>query len=149
MAGKKAPEETQEEYRQRIMTLVCGLLAEGQSLRRICASVDGVPKHSTICGWLIEDKNLADQYTRARDVLSDFSFDGLQDLAAETVKKYLADGWEPRDAIAMARIEVDKEKWRISKLAPKKYGDKIENTFQNPDGSALNIGVTFVKPTDG
>jgi hypothetical protein len=133
--------ETQDEYRQRIMSLICALMAEGQSLRRICASVEGMPKHSTVCGWLIDNKPLADQYARARDILSDYNFDGVQDLAADIVKKYLAEGWEPKDAVKMAHLEVDKEKWRISKMAPKKYGDKIEQTLQNPDGSALTIQV--------
>jgi hypothetical protein len=119
--------ETPKGYdRNEVMALVCSLMSEGQSLRRICDSVPDMPKHSTIMDWVREDSGLADQYTRARDNCSDYGFDTLQDLPSETVKKYLAEGWEPRDAIAMARVEVDKEKWRLSKMAPKKYGDKME-----------------------
>lgn len=123
--AKKPNTETQDEYRHRIMDTVCALMAEGQSLRRICRSVNGMPKHSTVLSWVAEDKGLADQYTRAINSSADYGFDALQDLPTEIVQKYLKEGWEPKDAIQIAKLEVDKEKWRLAKMVPKKYGDKM------------------------
>ena len=104
-----------------------------------------MPKHSTICGWMLEDSELADQYARARNLLADYRFDEFRDAADAVVKRYLSEGWEPKDAIAMAKLETGNMQWEISKLAPKKYGDKIEQTLQNPDGSNLVLEVVFGK----
>jgi hypothetical protein len=120
MAGQRKGEYD----RKAIMEQICLLMAEGQSLRRICAAVEGMPKHSTVCGWMLEDQGLSDQYARARQLLGDYRFDEFRDAAAEIVKRYLAEGWEPKDAIAMARLETGNMQWEISKLYPKKYGDK-------------------------
>ncbi len=132
---KPAPKETQEEYRQRIMSLVCSLLEEGQTLRRICDSVTGMPKPSTICLWLSESKELAEQYAHAREIQADRFADEIIDIADN----------EPDPQVA--RVRMDARKWHASKTAPKKYGDKIDHTIGNPDGTPLDLTVNFVTPT--
>jgi hypothetical protein len=124
-SAQPEPIETQEEARQRITTAICDLIAEGQSLNHICSAVPGMPKKSTFLYWMAENSELADQYAQARDVQSDTCFDALQNKASEIVKLRLSEGWEPKDAISMAKLEVDTEKWRLSKLQPRKYGDRI------------------------
>ena len=131
-----------KEYdRATIIDKICGLMAEGQSLRRICSSVVGMPKHSTVIMWCNEDKELADQYARARDMLADYRFDEYQDSAAEIVSKYIAEGWEPKDAIAMAKLECGNLQWALSKLLPRKYGDKITQELTGDGGGPLSIEI--------
>ena len=108
------------------MDIVCGCMIEGKSLRQVCSSVEGIPTHGAILQWIKADDELANQYARARDLLVDVRFDEYRDAAREIVRQYLAEGWEPKDAIAMARLECGNMQWEISKLAPKKYGDKLE-----------------------
>lgn len=132
--------------RKKIMDQICLLMAEGQSLRRICAAVEGMPKHSTVCSWMLEDAELADQYARARNLLADYRFDEYRDAAEAIVQQKLKEGWEPKDAIAFARLETGNMQWEISKLAPKKYGDKIEQTLQGPGGKELDLTVNFITP---
>lgn len=141
---KKEAQETKDEYRQRVMNLICSLMAEGQSLRRICKSVEGMPNHSTVMDWVREDEALANRYARAREQMTDYRFEEFRDAAAAIVAKYMAEGWEPKDAVQMARLECGNMQWELSKLAPKKYGDKIEQTLQNPDGTPLDLIVNFV-----
>lgn len=38
-------------------------------------------------------------------------------------------------------------RWRASKIAPREYGDKVEQIHANPDGTALGINVQLVQPT--
>jgi hypothetical protein len=123
-AKTDTPVETQAEYRQRVMDVVCSHMAEGQSLRRVCRSNKEIPAPSTICLWLNESTELAEQYTRARQLLADYRFDEYRDAASDIVEQRLLEGWEKRDAIAMARLETSNMQWEISKLAPKKYGDR-------------------------
>jgi hypothetical protein len=122
---KKPPTETQEEYRQRIMERVCDLLTEGQTLRRICDSVEGMPKPSTICLWLSESKELAEQYARARDIQADRFADEIIDIADT----------EPDPQVA--RVRIDARKWHASKTAPKKYGDRITQEHTGEGGGPV------------
>jgi hypothetical protein len=126
---KKPPTETHEEYRQRIMERVCDLLTEGQTLRRICDSVEGMPKASTICLWLSESKELAEQYARARDIQADRFADEIIDIADT----------EPDPQVA--RVRIDARKWHASKTAPKKYGDRITQEHTGEGGGPLVIEV--------
>ena len=41
----------------------------------------------------------------------------------------------------MQRLKIDAKKWKLSKLAPKKYGDKIDVTTQ---GEKLNSTPTSI-----
>lgn len=142
--GETENPHTRTEYnRQEVMSQICQLMAEGQSLRRICAAVEGMPKHSTVCGWMLEDKELSDQYARARALLSDFRFDEYRDAAQEIVDRRIKEGWEPRDAIAMARLECGNMQWELSKLNPKKYGDKLE--LAGDPANPLHLKVTRVE----
>ncbi|TXH58050.1 MAG: terminase small subunit protein, partial [Desulfurellales bacterium] len=56
-------------------------------------------------------------------------------------------------AVARNRLRVDARKWLASKLAPKKYGDKVLNEVTGANGGAIaqSITVSFVaaqKPGD-
>ena len=48
--------------------------------------------------------------------------------------------------IARSRLRVDARKWLAGKMNAKRYGDKIDATLANPDGSAIKFAaeVTFV-----
>ncbi len=51
-------------------------------------------------------------------------------------------------AVQAARLRVDTRKWLLSKLLPKKYGDRIENRLSGPEGEPLKIVVTGIRPTE-
>lgn len=97
----------------------------GMSAFRSCKAA-GIP-HSTFLRWVDEDATLADKYARAREDL-------IEHIAAETLA--IADqpvgstdnGGTDSGAVQDKRLRVDTRKWLLSKLAPKKYGDKLELT---------------------
>jgi hypothetical protein len=43
----------------------------------------------------------------------------------------------------VARLQVDTRKWLLSKLIPKKYGDKVEQFISGPDGRPLQAEITI------
>ncbi len=45
--------------------------------------------------------------------------------------------------VAWRKNQIDARKWVISKLLPKKYGDKIDHTVAAPDGGPVGIRVVF------
>ena len=51
--------------------------------------------------------------------------------------------------VAWQRNRIDTRKWLLSKLAPKKYGDKVQTELTGADGGAIESKVTvqFVNAT--
>jgi hypothetical protein len=92
---------------------VCKEIAEGMSLRSICAAED-MPSVETVRVWLIDDGEFSVQYARAREEQADYYADEIIDIADAA-----------KDA-NLARLQIDARKWKASKLQPKKYGDKID-----------------------
>ncbi|MFQ1023213.1 terminase small subunit [Avibacterium paragallinarum] len=100
-------------FMQEVADDICTLLANGESLRKICDR-PGMPSLSMVFRWLNENEQFRDQYARARESQADFLFDEILDIA---------DCATPED-VSVAKLRVDSRKWYITKVAPKKYGDK-------------------------
>ena len=103
------------DYTQEIADAICEHIAQGKSLRWICAE-DGMPGSTTVYRWLNENEGFRKQYTHARELQAEFYADEIIEIA---------DLAKNEDA-QVARLRVDARKWKASKLAPKKYGDKLD-----------------------
>lgn len=115
-------------YTQEIGDRICERLADGESLRVICAGED-MPGRSTVFRWLGENEVFRDQYARAREDQADTLADeivAISDEAQVTAKMEGEDVVLAMDSTAVARnrLRVDARKWVASKLKPKKYGDR-------------------------
>jgi hypothetical protein len=98
-------------------------MRQGLSAYKACVKV-GVPQ-STLNHWLNDDAELAADYARAREELHEFIAAEIIAIADAPVPSNEKGGFDP-GAIQKQRLQVDARKWLLSKLAPKKYGDKIE-----------------------
>ena len=104
-------------YSGELVEDICEKIANGRSLRSICAE-DGMPTMSTVCKWLSENKEFSEQYAHAREKQADY-------FAEEIIE--IADSAEAESAaVSKAKLQIDARKWAASKIAPKKYGDKVE-----------------------
>ena len=115
-------------YTQEIGDSICERLADGESLRSICASED-MPNRATVFRWLGQDDAFRDQYARAREEQADALADDIVEISDEADVVAKADGEEVRlaldpTAVARNRLRVDARKWVAAKLKPKKYGDR-------------------------
>ncbi len=97
----------------------------GLSCFKACQSV-GV-SHSTFLGWVNEDAELADKYARAREDLIERIAQEVIELSDMDVGEQ-PDGKKDWAAVQKHKLQVDTRKWLLSKLAPRKYGDKLELT---------------------
>lgn len=119
---------------QHIRDAICEQLADGQSLRSVCRQ-DGMPSVWVFLREVAKDAELEQQYARAKET-------GIEALAADTlhiantpqlgvIRTIKPDGSVEEklaDMIEHRRLQVDTRKWLLSKLAPKKYGDKLDVT---------------------
>lgn len=97
---------------------ILSLMREGNSLRKAC-SEHGVNK-GTFLLWVERENGLADQYARAREEMLDAQAEELESIGDDAAAA------ETAVQVAGLRLKADNRKWLLSKLAPKKYGDKLE-----------------------
>lgn len=105
---------------------ICARIADGVSLRTICAE-DG-PDMKTVMRWLADNEAFRQQYARAREAQADLMAEDILQIADDGRNDtYQTENGEAvnHDVIARSRLRVDARKWLASKLSPKKYGEKI------------------------
>jgi hypothetical protein len=104
---------------------VVRLVATGpaRSASEACRTV-GVP-HSRFVAWCHEDAELAERYARAREDLIERIAQETIDIADAPVATTDKGGIDSA-AVQKQRLQVDTRRWLLSKLAPKRYGEKLE-----------------------
>jgi len=115
-------------YTDEIAEQICDRIARGESLKQILADKESgwLPGESTVYRWLAENDFFRERYAHAREAQADGEFDQAKAIAMSATP----------ENVQVARLQVDTIKWRAAKLAPKKYGDKIEHAHSG--------GVTII-----
>ncbi len=113
----------------KIFDYVCLEIEKGRALRNVLKD-ENMPSTSTFYQWLENNTDKAKQYARATEVRADIIFDDILSIADENTNDTFVNdnGIEVvnNDVIQRSRLRIDARKWVLSKLNPKKYGDKIQ-----------------------
>jgi len=115
------------EYKQKILD---DIAINGMSLRQTLRQKD-YPDIKYVLAWLNEDKEFSIQYARCCEIRADLLFDDILDICDATSDDIIfVDGKEieNHNVINRDRLRIDSRKWILSKMNPKKYGDKIDLT---------------------
>lgn len=119
------------DYTAEIATTICLRLADGESLRSICRD-DAMPGKSTVMDWLDQHEEFRTKYARAREIQADVLFEEMLEIADDGSADYKLAGRDGADividseAVQRSRLRVETRKWQASKLAPKKYGERLD-----------------------
>jgi hypothetical protein len=119
MAGGRPSEYTPE-----IAEAICIRLASGESLRSVCTS-DDMPDKTTVLRWLARNEEFRTQYARSKEESAEAIAEEYFDILDE-MPPAKADGSLDSAAVAWAKNRADGRKWYLSKIMPKKYGDKVQ-----------------------
>lgn len=135
--------------------LICSLIAEGQSLTKIC-KLESMPHISTVMDWLArgtgENKRapyiaFAEQYARAREAQAEFYASEIIDIADDATQDELFTDEGKRvcnaEFVQRSKLRVDARKWIASKLLPKKYGEKAHVQLSDPDDKPLTFTINI------
>ncbi len=110
-------------YTKALAAKICRRLAEGETLRAVCLDPAMPDKANT---------DFRDQYAHAREMQADALFDEALEIADDVSGDWFTDkdGKKVLDHehIQRSRLRVDTRKWAAGKLAPKRYGDKVQHT---------------------
>lgn len=100
---------------------ICTRLEAGEPLAAICRD-DGMPAVRTFLGWADSNEEVAGHYSRARDAQGEHL-----DAEVDRIAKTAVD----KDSAAAARVQIAALQWRASKMAPKRYGDRVDLTVDH------------------
>lgn len=119
-------------YTPELAAEICERLAQGETLAAICA-LPGMPSHTTVWKWVTRNTDgFADAYARAREKGLDAMAEELLGIADDGRNDFVERKNDNGGSIVVAdhehiqrsRLRVDTRKWYLSKLAPKRFGDR-------------------------
>lgn len=132
------------EFTQETADAICERLIAGDSLRTIVKDA-GMPASATVFRWLAANETFREQYARAREAQADHLAEEILQIADDGANDtYQTEAGEAvsHDVIQRSRLRVDARKWLASKMAPKKYGDKLGLT----DGDGKPLQTATIAP---
>jgi len=125
-------------YTLELAAEVCRRMEAGESVRSICRSED-MPDEATVRLWARENREgFSAQYAMASETRMDCLADEILEIADDR------SGDPARD-----RLRLDSRKWLMSKVAPKRWGDRTIH-MGDPDAPLVveKVVVEFVKAKD-
>lgn len=138
-------------YTPELAKFICDEIAYGKSLRTICKPEE-MPAPSTICLWLSQHDDFAEQYARAREAQADLyaeecieiADDGRNDWMERRSEAEKGAGWNAGwvlngEHVQRSKLRFEARRWYAGKLAPKKYGERVINDNTNNVNVALTI----------
>jgi hypothetical protein len=133
-----------------LLTQIFERVANGESLNKIC-SEPGMPARKSFYEWVAQDETVLRRYEFAMTMRADTYAEQTIEISDDSrADKYIDENGREvtnHEVVNRARLRVDARKWYASKLAPKKYGDKVVNEHQggDPDKPILSkIEISFV-----
>lgn len=126
-------------YTPEIATKFCAAIADGGSLRAVCAKKD-MPSKATVFRWLRDQPEFVKLYEQATDDRADAHVDEIIEIA----DKCKAD----KDEVAKAKLRIYARIEAVQRMKPRKYGNKMQLTGDG--GGAIEFtGITrrIVKAT--
>ena len=130
---------------EKIFSEICLRIEKGESLRSVLKDKD-MPSSQTFYVWIDNSIERSKQYARATSLRADAIFDEMIEIADTTIEGVVIETDDngrtkekKGDMLGHRRLQIDARKWALSKMNPKKYGDKLDIGGEG----TLNINVKF------
>lgn len=141
---EKRPRGRPSDYQKEIGDKICLMISTNvMSIKRILKSDESFPSPPALFRWINSNEDFRNQYARAKEAqaemmaeeMLEIADDGSNDLMT-IVKGDQVYQKENKEVTNRSRLRVDTRKWLMSKMFPKKYGEKIQqdvNVKTEPD----------------
>lgn len=152
--------------RERIGKAICDRVANGELVRTVCAELGIVP--ATVRKWATEDKEFGALYARAREDQAHALAEQALEIAAgddaltllreeavdhaeEAMKEADDKQWYQKvqalraGVINRDKMRVDALKWMASKIAPRQYGERLQQEVSGPNGRPIEVRVRVTR----
>lgn len=138
MNEKPLPKETEEIF----MDICQNVIENGMSFN---SAIEASPiTRTTFYKLILRHVTLKEAYNYAREVRCDTLFEQIVDISdnmhegIETITSSTDVTIKKSDAFRHRQLQIDARKWVVSKMLPKKYGDKIDVTS---NGEKIDVPV--------
>jgi len=116
-------------WSEELMADICDHLMTGKSLLDV-AKLKGYPSADSMYRQMGRDPEFATRIARAREAGQDHEADACVQMAdLATVEDH-----------QVVKLRIWARQWRASKLAPKRYGDKVQ-VGGDPDGAPIQVVI--------
>jgi hypothetical protein len=141
-------------YTADLEDLILGELMSGRTLTDICRDPD-MPHVRSVQNWLATDRDgFAARYRRARDIGCEIMADDMVDIADDrsgdwivrTNKDGTLDAILDPERVSRARLRFEARRWRLSKMLPRTYGDRLDLNAKHDSGEGW---AELLKAVDG
>ena len=113
-----------EEQKEEILNNIFNMIESGKSLR---FALSQIPlSSSTFFIWIEEDPEKSKHYAYVTDIRTELKFESIEQDYSEEPQRDPETGRIDSAWVQLQRLKIDAKKWELSKLNPKKYGDKIQ-----------------------
>jgi hypothetical protein len=127
---------------------ICRLIAEGNSLRQVARELQ-IESAGSITDWVREDAEFAVHYARAMELRCERMAEEILEIADDSSNDWMArEGRTVPDHenVQRSRLRVDSRRWLLSKMMPKRYGDRVEITGDANAPLIQRIELVAVRP---
>lgn len=133
---------SKEEIDEKFDLIIRDIELQSMPIRRAIQG-KGMPSLETFYKWIDEDEEKAKRYARACEARAENLFEEILEIADEkNADIALSDDgtmFVDGNAIQRSRLQIDARKWMLTKMQPKKYGDKIEQNLTGDVNVNFNI----------
>ena len=127
-------------FNEDMTVAILNRMCSGESLRSICRDPT-MPSITTVIDWVSKHTEFAAQYARARELQADALFEDLFALANPP------EGEDSAILVNRDRLRSDNMKWVLSKIIPKRFGDKSQVEVSGPDSGPIEVtSIKLVGP---
>ncbi len=113
-----------KEQKEEILNNIFNIIESGKSLR---FALYQIPlSSSTFFIWIEEDPEKSKHYAYVTDIRTELKFESIEQDYSEEPQRDAETGRIDSAWVQLQRLKIDAKKWELSKLNPKKYGDKIQ-----------------------
>ena len=127
------------DYTQDLADKICEGISGGASLKTVCSG-EGMPDPRSIFRWLRLHEDFCRNYVRATEERSEAMAEEIVDIADDGSNDFMtitkgdkSYEVENKEVTNRSRLRVDTRKWLMSKMKPKKYGEKVDLTTNGKD----------------
>lgn len=137
------------DYTEELAARICAEIGQGSKLKDICEAED-MPCDRTVYRWLAANDQFSQQYARAMESRANVMAEEILEIADNATNDWMQrnhgeddPGWALNgDHVQRSKLRIDSRKWLMSKMAPKKYGDKVTQELTGPEGKAIQVNIS-------
>jgi len=122
-------------YTKEVGDAICADIINGMSLRSALKPLDR-PNPLYWYEWLRENEDLAKQYAQSCEERSEAFGEDILEIADNSTNDWMTVNGHAavnREAVERSKLRVDVRKWHMSKMKPRKYGEKLDMTTNGKD----------------